>query len=131
MTRYTVAVAAAAAAMGRSWASIRSMRPNSQAQKRAASPAPTAPSSSQSCSAPLCGWSWIPGDMARLALALHQDFPREYAYFATDEFEFRVLDARRPIDVLQEDLRSQVQAFLSNSDITVDNLPGQPPIQAT
>ena len=55
---------------------------------------------------------------------------REYASM-TDEFGFRVLDARRPIDVLQEDLRSQVQAFLSNSDITVDNLPGQPPIQAT
>jgi D-alanyl-D-alanine carboxypeptidase len=28
-------------------------------------------------------------DMARLALALRQDFPRDYAYFATREFEFR------------------------------------------
>ena len=55
---------------------------------------------------------------------------REYASM-TDEFGFRVLDARRPIGVLQEDLRRQVQAFLSNSDITTDNLPGQPPIQPT
>jgi hypothetical protein len=35
-----------------------------------------------------------------------------------DEFGFRLLDARRPIDVLQEDLRRQVQAFLSNADVT-------------
>ena len=28
-------------------------------------------------------------DMARLALALYQDFPREYAYFAAEQFEFR------------------------------------------
>ena len=54
---------------------------------------------------------------------------REYGSMA-DEFGFRVLDARRPVDVLQEDLRRQVQAFLSNSDITTDNLPG-PPIQPT
>src|SRR5215213_5849842 len=43
---------------------------------------------------------------------------REYGSMA-DEFGFRVLDARRPIDVLQEDLRRQVQAFLSASDIGV------------
>jgi dTMP kinase len=55
---------------------------------------------------------------------------REYASMA-DEFGFRVLDARRPIDVLQDDLRRQVQAFLSNSDITTDNLPTLPPIQPT
>jgi dTMP kinase len=47
---------------------------------------------------------------------------REYGSMA-DEFGFRVLDARRPIDVLQEDLRRQVQAFLSNSDISVDRPP--------
>jgi hypothetical protein len=34
-----------------------------------------------------------------------------------DEFGFRVMDARRPIDVLQDDLRRQVQAFLSNADV--------------
>ena len=28
-------------------------------------------------------------DLARLSLALYQDFPREYAYFSTREFEFR------------------------------------------
>ena len=42
---------------------------------------------------------------------------REYAAMA-DEFGFRMLDARRPIDVLQEDLRRQVQAFLSNADVS-------------
>jgi len=30
----------------------------------------------------------------------------------TDEFHFRSIDARRPIDVIQEDLRRQVSAFL-------------------
>jgi dTMP kinase len=44
---------------------------------------------------------------------------REYSSMA-DEFGFRLLDARRPIDVLQEDLRRQVQAFLSASDIGVE-----------
>jgi len=42
---------------------------------------------------------------------------REYTSM-TDEFGFRVLDARRPIDVLQDDLRRQVQAFLSNADLS-------------
>ncbi len=28
-------------------------------------------------------------DLARLSLALHQDFPREYAYFSVRQFEFR------------------------------------------
>jgi hypothetical protein len=37
-----------------------------------------------------------------------------------DEFGFRVVDARRPVDVIQEDLRRQVQAFLSSSDIGVE-----------
>jgi len=41
------------------------------------------------------------------------------------------VDARRPIDVIQDDLRRQVQAFLSSSDITTDNLPGPPAIQPT
>ena len=40
---------------------------------------------------------------------------REYSSMA-DEFGFRVLDARRPIDVLQDELRRQVQAFLVNAD---------------
>ena len=44
---------------------------------------------------------------------------REYSSMA-DEFGFRVLDARRPVDVIQDDLRRQVQAFLSNSDIATD-----------
>jgi dTMP kinase len=37
---------------------------------------------------------------------------REYGSMA-DEFGFRVLDARRRIDVLQEDLRRQIAAFLA------------------
>jgi dTMP kinase len=36
---------------------------------------------------------------------------REYASMA-DEFDFRVVDARRPIDRIQEELRRQVAAFL-------------------
>ena len=44
---------------------------------------------------------------------------REYSSMA-DEFGFRVLDARRPVDVLQDDLRRQVQAFLSSSDISTE-----------
>ena len=39
---------------------------------------------------------------------------REYASMA-DEFEFRVVDARRPIDAIQKDLRVQVEAFLEGS----------------
>jgi dTMP kinase len=44
---------------------------------------------------------------------------REYSSMA-EEFGFRVLDARRPVDVIQDDLRRQVQAFLSSSDISVE-----------
>jgi dTMP kinase len=39
---------------------------------------------------------------------------REYASMA-DEFGFRTLDARRPIEVIQEDLRRQVRAFLEQT----------------
>jgi dTMP kinase len=44
---------------------------------------------------------------------------REYTSMA-DEFGFRVLDARQSIDAIQDDLRRQVQAFLSSSDIAVE-----------
>jgi dTMP kinase len=40
---------------------------------------------------------------------------REYSALAA-EFKFRVLDARRPVDVIQEELRRQVGEFLSVSD---------------
>jgi dTMP kinase len=40
---------------------------------------------------------------------------REYASMA-DEFGFRVLDARRKIDVIQDELRRQIGAFLAESD---------------
>ena len=40
---------------------------------------------------------------------------REYASMA-DEFGFRMLDARRRIDVIQDELRRQIGAFLAESD---------------
>src|SRR5919109_1153648 len=40
---------------------------------------------------------------------------KEYASMA-DEFGFRVLDARRKVDVIQDELRRQIGAFLSESD---------------
>jgi dTMP kinase len=40
---------------------------------------------------------------------------REYNSMA-DEFHFRVIDARRSIDAIQEELRRQIQAFLTASD---------------
>jgi dTMP kinase len=40
---------------------------------------------------------------------------REYNSMA-DEFHFRVIDARRPIDAIQEELRRQIQAFLTAAD---------------
>jgi thymidylate kinase len=33
-----------------------------------------------------------------------------------DEFHFRVLDARRRIDKIQDELRKQVEAFLESAD---------------
>src|SRR5437763_2657498 len=39
---------------------------------------------------------------------------REYASMA-DEFHFRILDGRRPIEVIQEELRRQVGTFLESS----------------
>jgi thymidylate kinase len=40
---------------------------------------------------------------------------REYASMS-DEFGFRVLDARRKIEVIQDELRRQIGAFLAESD---------------
>jgi dTMP kinase len=40
---------------------------------------------------------------------------KEYASMA-DEFSFRVLDARRKVDVLQDELRRQIAAFLAEPD---------------
>jgi dTMP kinase len=40
---------------------------------------------------------------------------REYASMA-DEFDFRVIDSRRPVDVIQDDLRAQVSRFLEPQD---------------
>jgi len=40
---------------------------------------------------------------------------KEYGSMS-DEFGFRVLDARRRIEVLQDELRRQIGAFLAESD---------------
>ena len=40
---------------------------------------------------------------------------REYASMA-DEFHFRVLDARRSVDQIQDELRKQVEAFLEPAE---------------
>jgi dTMP kinase len=50
---------------------------------------------------------------------------REYASMA-DEFGFRVLDARRKIEVVQDELRRQIGAFLTESDATTTRVePGE------
>src|SRR5688500_12588309 len=47
--------------------------------------------------------------------AYQRSLLREYASMG-DEFGFRLLDARRKIDVIQEELRRQIGAFLTESD---------------
>lgn len=47
--------------------------------------------------------------------AYQRSLLKEYASLA-DEFHFRVLDARRKVNVLQEELRRQIGAFLAEGD---------------
>ena len=47
--------------------------------------------------------------------AYQRSLLKEYASMG-DEFGFRLLDARRKIDVIQEELRRQIGAFLAESD---------------
>ena len=47
--------------------------------------------------------------------AYQRQLLKEYASMA-DEFNFRVLDARRKVDVIQDELRRQIAAFLAESD---------------
>jgi dTMP kinase len=54
--------------------------------------------------------------------AYQKSLLKEYTSMA-DEFGFRVLDARRKIDVIQDELRRQIGAFLSESDLN----PSSPP----
>ena len=42
---------------------------------------------------------------------------KEYASMA-DEYQFRVLDAKRKVEVIQDELRRQIGAFLADSDAT-------------
>jgi dTMP kinase len=47
---------------------------------------------------------------------------REYSSMA-DEFHFRVIDARRPIHAIQEELRRQIQAFLTAAEKPAEAAP--------
>jgi dTMP kinase len=47
---------------------------------------------------------------------------KEYASMG-DEFHFRLLDARRPIDKIQDELRKQVAAFLEPQEKAADKAP--------
>jgi dTMP kinase len=47
--------------------------------------------------------------------AYQRQLLKEYASMA-DEFNFRVLDARRKVDVIQDELRRQIAAFLAETD---------------
>ena len=40
---------------------------------------------------------------------------KEYASMA-DEFSFRMLDAKRKVDIIQDELRRQIGAFLAEND---------------
>src|SRR6266576_5357659 len=51
-----------------------------------------------------------------------QKLLREYASMA-DEFHFRVVDARRPVDRIQDELRRQVGAFLEPSEKSAETVP--------
>ena len=50
--------------------------------------------------------------------AYQRSLLKEYASMA-DEFNFRVLDARRKVDVIQEELRRQIGAFLAENEAPV------------
>ena len=47
--------------------------------------------------------------------AYQRSLLKEYASMA-DEYNFRILDARRKVEVIQEELRRQISAFLAESD---------------
>jgi len=51
--------------------------------------------------------------------AYQQKLLKEYASMG-DEFQFRTLDARRPIDRIQDELRRQVAAFLEPAEKSVE-----------
>src|SRR6266487_553477 len=58
--------------------------------------------------------------------AYQRSLLREYASMA-DEFGFRILDARRKIEVIQDELRRQIGDFLADSDTTsAARIDGQP-----
>jgi dTMP kinase len=50
--------------------------------------------------------------------AYQRSLLKEYSSMA-DEYQFRVLDARRKVEVIQDELRRQIGAFLAESDATM------------
>jgi dTMP kinase len=50
--------------------------------------------------------------------AYQRSLLKEYGSMA-DEYQFRILDARRKVEVIQDELRRQIGAFLAESDSTV------------
>ena len=67
---------------------------------------------------------WESGMDLRLGDDIYESFRayqrallREYGSMS-DEFAFRVLDARRKVEVIQDELRRQIGAFLADSDAT-------------
>jgi dTMP kinase len=69
---------------------------------------------------------WESGMDMRLGDDIYESFRayqkallKEYASMS-DEFGFRVLDARRKVEVIQDELRRQIGAFLAESDTTRD-----------
>ncbi len=71
---------------------------------------------------------WESGMDLRLSDDIHDSFRayqlallREYRALA-DEFGFRVLDARRPIDAIQNELRRQLEAFLPGQSLRQEDV---------
>jgi dTMP kinase len=58
--------------------------------------------------------------------AYQRSLLREYASMSV-EYNFRVLDARRKIDVIQDELRRQIGAFLMEGDAQRGDTPPSPP----
>ena len=48
--------------------------------------------------------------------AYQRSLLKEYASMA-DEYDFRILDGRRKVDIIQDELRRQIGAFLAESDV--------------
>src|SRR4026209_702133 len=61
--------------------------------------------------------------------AYQRSLLKEYTSMA-DEFGFRVLDAKRKVEVIQDELRRQIGAFLAESDTTAQKTEEDPALRA-